>query len=148
MRRRGCSESHWSQFVIGVVHGGGGGAVAEWVRALDCRSGGPAGDAATYFASELCGNFVYPTLPLSFGGDIRNRRSLLSGVYARGSKISHQSALEMCNLSWTPHSSLEKENPLNHSWTTLEINLATFMCYPVSMMCSKYNQSMCACRRW
>ena len=27
----------------------------------------------------------------------------------------HQSALEMCNLSWTPHSSLEKDNSLNHS---------------------------------
>ena len=36
-------------------------------------------------------------------------------VYARGSKRSHQSALEMCNLSWTPHSSLEKDNSLNHS---------------------------------
>ena len=40
---------------------------------------------------------------------------LLSGVYAGGSKISHQSAVEMCNLSWTPHSSLEKDNSLNHS---------------------------------
>ena len=30
-------------------------------------------------------------------------------------KRSHQSALEMCNLSWTPHSSLEKDNSLNHS---------------------------------
>ena len=38
-----------------------------------------------------------------------------SGVYAREGKISHQSALEMCNLSWTPHSSLEKDNSLNHS---------------------------------
>ena len=28
---------------------------------------------------------------------------------------SHRSALEMCNLSWTPHSSLEKDNSLNHS---------------------------------
>ena len=31
------------------------------------------------------------------------------------SKISHQSALEMCKLSWTPHSSLEKDNSLNHA---------------------------------
>ena len=43
--------------------------------------------------------------------------NLLSGVYARGSKRSHQSALEMCNLSWTPHSSLEKDNSLNNSCT-------------------------------
>ena len=45
------------------------------------------------------GNSVYPALPVSFGGDTKSRRSLLSGVYARGSKISHQSALEMGNLS-------------------------------------------------
>ena len=45
---------------------------------------------------------------------LKARRSLLSGVYA-GGKISHQSALEMCNLSWTPHSSLEADNALNHS---------------------------------
>ena len=40
------------------------------------------------------GNSVYPALPVSFGGDTQSRRSLLSGVYARGSKRSHQSALE------------------------------------------------------
>ena len=32
------------------------------------------------------GNSVYPALPVSFGGDNKSRRSLLSGVYARGSK--------------------------------------------------------------
>ena len=48
------------------------------------------------------GNSVYPVLPVSFEGDIKIRRYFLSGVYARGSKISHQSALEMCKLSWTP----------------------------------------------
>ena len=52
---------------------------------------------------------------VSFGRDTNRHWSLLSGVYARGSKRSHQSALEMCNLSWTPHSSLEKDNSLNHS---------------------------------
>ena len=52
---------------------------------------------------------------MSFGGDTKSRRSLLSGVYARGSNRSHQSALEMCNLSWTPHSSPEKDNSLNDS---------------------------------
>ena len=41
------------------------------------------------------GNSVYPpALPVSFGGDTKSRRSLLSSVYARGSKRSHQSALE------------------------------------------------------
>ena len=33
----------------------------------------------------------------SVGRDTNSRWSLLSGVYARGSKISHQSTLEMCN---------------------------------------------------
>ena len=44
------------------------------------------------------GNFLYPTLPVSFGRDTKSRWSLLSGVYARGSKRSHQSALEMCTV--------------------------------------------------
>ena len=44
---------------------------------------------------------------------LKSRRSLLSGVYARGSKRSHQSALEMCNLSWTPPL-LEKDNSKNN----------------------------------
>ena len=41
-------------------------------------------------------------------------RNLAKFVYARGSKISHAGGL-MCNLSWTQHSSLEKDNSLNHS---------------------------------
>ena len=38
---------------------------------------------------------------------------------ARGSKRSYPSALEMCNLPWTPYSILEKDNSqtLNHSLT-------------------------------
>ena len=35
------------------------------------------------------GNFVHPTLPVSFGRDTKSRWSLLSGVYARGSKRPH-----------------------------------------------------------
>ena len=61
------------------------------------------------------GNSVYPALPVSFGGDTKSRRSLLSGVYARGSKRSHQSALECVNvLDSTTHSKLP---PLWH-WHT------------------------------
>ena len=45
------------------------------------------------------GNSVCPALPVSFGGDTKSRRFLLSGIYARGSKRFQQSALEMCNLS-------------------------------------------------
>ena len=47
------------------------------------------------------GKSAYPALPVSFGGDTKIRRSFLSGAYARGSKISHQSAVELCNFSWT-----------------------------------------------
>ena len=61
------------------------------------------------------GNSVYPALLVSFGGDTKSRWSLLSGVYARGSKISHQSALEMCNSLWTPPSTLRDHTS---SWTT------------------------------
>ena len=35
------------------------------------------------------GNFVHPTLPVSFGTDTKSSWSLLPGVYARGSKRSH-----------------------------------------------------------
>ena len=35
------------------------------------------------------GNFVHPTEPVSFGRDTKSRWSVLSGVYARGSKRSH-----------------------------------------------------------
>ena len=65
--------------------------MAEWGRELDWRPGGPGFESATLLLNF--GNSVYPALPVSFGGDTKSRRSLLSGVYARGSKISHQSAL-------------------------------------------------------
>ena len=42
------------------------------------------------------GNYVYPALPVSFGGDTKSHRSLLSGVFVGGSKRSHQSAQEIC----------------------------------------------------
>ena len=50
------------------------------------------------FASELW-QFRLPRLPVSFGRDSKSRWSLLSGVYARGSKRSHQSALECVTVS-------------------------------------------------
>ena len=45
------------------------------------------------------GTSVYPSLSVSFGGDTKSRRSLLSGVYARGSKRSHQSAQECVSIT-------------------------------------------------
>ena len=70
--------------------------MAEWVG-FDWRPDGSrpgSNPTAQNFASELFGNSVYPALPVSFGRDTKSCRSLLSGVYARGSNISHQSAPE------------------------------------------------------
>ena len=108
----------------------------RWTSDQVVQGSNPA--AATYSLRNFC-NSVYPALPSSFGEDTKSCRSLLSGVYARGSKSSHQSALEMCNLSWTPPPTLRDHTS---SWTTLEISLKTFLCYPVNMMCysSKSNQ--------
>ena len=39
--------------------------------------------------------FVYPVLPVSFGGDTVNRWSFLSGVNTRRSKISHTRGLNV-----------------------------------------------------
>ena len=86
----------------------------RWTGKRVVRGSNPAeATSLRNFGNSVCN----PALPVSFGGDTKSksRRSLLSGVYARGSKRSHQSALQMCNLSYTPHSSLEKDNSLNHS---------------------------------
>ena len=52
------------------------------------------------------------TVYLCLSEDTNSRWSLLSGAYARGSKRSHTEG--KYNLSWTPHSNLEKDNSLNH----------------------------------
>ena len=81
---------------------------AQWPSVLERCTGDRVVQGSNPAAATSLRNFGkifhYPALPLpvSFGGDTTNRRSLLSGVYARGSKRSHQSAqtaLEMCNLS-------------------------------------------------
>ena len=112
-----------------------GGAVAEWVERDRVVPG--SNPAAAIYSLQNFGNSVYPVLSVSFGRDTKSRRSLLSGGYATGSKRSHQSALEMCNLSWTPPPTRDH----TASWTTLEIrHYKIFVCYPVNMMCSKSNQ--------
>ena len=72
--------------------------MAEWVRALAWTGDRtvPTGFESHCGNTSLrnIGNSVYPALPVSFEGDTKIRRPILSGVYARGSKISHQSALE------------------------------------------------------
>ena len=85
--------------------------MAEWVRALawagDRTFSRPGSNPTTVTSLRNFGNSVYPALPVSFGGDTKSRRSLLSGVYARGSKRSHQSALECVTVvDSTTHSKL------------------------------------------
>ena len=62
---------------------------ARWPSGLEHWTGdrvvlGSNPDAATSLRNF--GNSVYPTLPVSFGGDTKSRWSLLSGVCARGKK--------------------------------------------------------------
>ena len=74
----------------------------RWTGDRTVRGSNPTAD---YFSLRNFGNSVYPALPVSFGGDTNSRRSLLSGVYARASKRSHQSALECVTvLDSTAHS--------------------------------------------
>ena len=87
-----------------------GGAVAEWERWTGDRTVRGSNPTAENFSLRNFGNSVYPALPVSFGGDTKNRRSLLSGVYARGSKRPHQSALECVTVvDSTAHSKLPQK---------------------------------------
>ena len=79
----------------------------RWTGDRTVRGSNP---TAENFSLRNFGNSVYPALPLSFGGDTKSRRSLLSGVYARGSKIPHQSALECVTVvDSTAHSKTPPE---------------------------------------
>ena len=68
--------------------------MAEWVRASTGWSMVRV-PLRKNFSLRNFGNSVYPALPVSFGGDSKSRRSLLSGVYARGSKEEEE---EECSL--------------------------------------------------
>ena len=54
--------------------------MAEWVRALNWRPGGPGllgSHPAVATSLRSFGNAAYPVLPVYFGGDTKSRRSLL-----------------------------------------------------------------------
>ena len=55
----------------------------------DCVSIVGCGSSVVGAPLRNLGKFVYPTVPVSFGGDTESRRSVLSGVYTMGSKRSH-----------------------------------------------------------
>ena len=104
----GCSIHECSQHAEG---GCGGRRGARWPSGLECWTGNRtvrgSNPTAENFSLRNFGNSVYPALPVSFGGDTKSRRSLLSGVYARGSKRPHQSAQECVTVvDSTTHSKL------------------------------------------
>ena len=53
--------------------------MTEWVRAVEGSS-----PTAVNVSLRNFGNSVYPALPVSFGGDTKNRWPHLFGVYASG----------------------------------------------------------------
>ena len=94
--------------------GRGGRKGARWPSGLERWTGDRtvqgSNPTAENFSLRNFGNSVYPALPVSFGGDTKSRRSLLSGVYARGSKRSHQSALECVTVvDYIAHSKLPQK---------------------------------------
>ena len=74
------------------------------------------------------GNYVHPTLPASFRRDNKSRWSLLSCVYARGSKRSHAGKWKK---PFVDSLTLEKNTLGKTKKTTLEISVlwCAVMCY-------------------
>ena len=79
---------HWNRRLERCGAMASGARFAQWLE----RRGLPTEGSRVRILVELLRNFdnaVYPTLPVSFKIDPKSRWSLLSGVYARESKISH-----------------------------------------------------------
>ena len=95
-------------------------------RALGFRLKGP-GFETTSAISKL-GQFRSPTLTVSFGRDSKSCWSLLSGVCARGSKISHAGKWKKTCDGLTN----SRERHFKTRRTTLEISLiwCALICYP------------------
>ena len=72
-----------------------------------CLSRGRSGFAPRTGRIIKCKNlalYIRDCVSLCLSDDtLKAADSLLSGAYVRGSKTSHQSALEICIYSWTPH---------------------------------------------
>ena len=93
--------------------------MAEWVRALawagDRTVSRPGSNPATVTSLRNFGNSVYPALPVSFGGDTKIKAVgpfyLVSMANARGSKRSHQSALECVPVTVVDSTTHSKNSP-------------------------------------
>ena len=72
------------------------GAVAEWVRALACTDDRTVRDGFESHCGQLrFGTLAIPFTPLCQCLSEETLKAVLSGVYARGSKRFHQSALDV-----------------------------------------------------
>ena len=69
----------------------------RWLGLATGRSRPDSNPTSQNFSLRNFGNSVYPALPVSFGGNTTNRRSLLSGGYARGTKSAPPVRTGMCN---------------------------------------------------
>ena len=87
-------------------------------------------------ATSLRNFFRLPRFASVFRRRHKSHLFFLSGISATGSKRSHQSALEMCNLSWTP-SLLEKDNSKNNP---------VFECFTVSEGTERISLPTTSCR--
>ena len=93
-----ATDCQWARWPSGLE---------RWTGDRTVRGSNP---TAENFSLRNFGNSVYPALPVSFGGDTKRLRSLLYGVYARGSKRPHQSALECVTVvDSTAHSKLPQK---------------------------------------
>ena len=66
---------------MSTIYDGGRGGLERWPGDRTVRGSNP---TAENFSLRNFGNSVYPALPVSFGGDTKSRRSLLSGVTMPG----------------------------------------------------------------
>ena len=87
---------------------------ARWPSGLERSTGDQtvegSSPTAENFSLRNFGNSIYPTLPVSFGGDSKSRRSLLSGSMPGEVKDPHQSALEYVTVvDSTAHSKTPPE---------------------------------------
>ena len=121
--------------------GSSGRAVERWI--VNRGNGGSIPPTAV---SKLAISFT-PHLPVSFGRDTKSRRSLLSGVYARGSKRSHTGVKcvicsRLPNSRWTlnawkatrPLSGRKKEYN-GARWSKMEYNGARLSIMEYVVLC-------------
>ena len=94
---------------------------------------------ATYSLRNF-GNSVYPAFKAALCQCLSEETLKAVGPFYLVSILGE--VKDPTSLHWKCVACRGPPNPLldTSSWTTLEISLKTFVCYPVNMMCSKSNQ--------